>query len=305
MSAKRMGKKQKSRVSFVEEPPKTKLDVIRTELDQMRRRDEEKTRRYEDKKQHELDLMKAKMAEERKEKGLQLYPDSRLSKREIKDMLKLEEKNLRQEERMKVATETQQMKNEISIKHGTHVKKKPPDMMKLAEEFASSNQKTNTLGLPERIVKELTIEEIMDLKMIFDLYDVAGGGYVSKKAVKKLTAVLGFRMSNSEIQSRLDKLVKDPGGKVTFITFLDFIIQSQEGSDPFEECTQCFRILDRDGKGYVTFDDLRVVADEVGCKLSNRQIQEMLDEADKSGNAEVELEEFIIMMLRTTAFNFS
>lgn len=52
MSGKRLGKKTRSRVSFVEEQPKTKLDIIRAELDQMRRRDEEKMRRYEEKKQH-------------------------------------------------------------------------------------------------------------------------------------------------------------------------------------------------------------------------------------------------------------
>lgn len=68
------------------------------------------------------------------------------------------------------------MKNEISIKHGTHVKKKAPDMVKLAEDFVAANKTTNTLGLPDRIVKEFTINEIMDLKMLFDLYDVAGGG---------------------------------------------------------------------------------------------------------------------------------
>jgi Ca2+-binding EF-hand superfamily protein len=67
---------------------------------------------------------------------------------------------------------------------------------------------------------------------------------------------------------------------------------------------QCFRILDREDKGYLTFSDIRLAADEVDCPLSNNQIQEMLDEADTSGNAEVELGEFVMMMLRTSAFKF-
>lgn len=52
----------------------------------------------------------------------------------------------------------------------------------------------------------------------------------------------------------------------------------------------------------MTFQDIRTAADEVDCQLSNGQIQEMLEEADASGNAEVELGEFIVMMLRTSAF---
>lgn len=52
MSGKRSGKKGKSRVSFVEvEKPKTRLDIIKAELDQMKRRDEEKERLYEEKRQ--------------------------------------------------------------------------------------------------------------------------------------------------------------------------------------------------------------------------------------------------------------
>jgi len=67
---------------------------------------------------------------------------------------------------------------------------------------------------------------------------------------------------------------------------------------------QCFRILDKDDKGYLTFDDLRVAADDTDCGLSNRQIMEMLGEADTSGDSKVNLEEFTIIMLRSSAFNF-
>lgn len=35
-----------------------------------------------------------------------------------------------------------------------------------------------------------------------------------------------------------DSFIKDPAGKVTFVTFLEFIIKNQEGSDPFEEAQQ-------------------------------------------------------------------
>ncbi|XP_060602993.1 uncharacterized protein LOC132756041 [Ruditapes philippinarum] len=305
MSGKRSGKKGKSRVSFVEvEKPKTRLDIMKAELDQMRRRDEEKERAYEEHRQQEIRKMREKMEAERREKGLQLLPDSRLSKQDIKKMLHGEEKHLRKEDLMKQAAETSQMKNEISMKHGTHMKKKAPDLMKLAEEFATPQKTSNTFGLPDRVIRELTLDEIMDLKKVFDMYDVAGAGYISRKAVKNISAILGFRASKEAIKNTLDSFIKDPAGKVTFVTFLEFIIKHQEGNDPFEEAQQCFRILDREDKGYLTFSDIRLAADEVDCPLSNNQIQEMLDEADTSGNAEVELGEFVMMMLRTSAFKF-
>lgn len=52
MSAKKLGKKSKSRVSFVdEEVVKTRLDIMKEELERLRRRDEERERRYEERKQ--------------------------------------------------------------------------------------------------------------------------------------------------------------------------------------------------------------------------------------------------------------
>ena len=65
---------------------------------------------------------------------------------------------------------------------------------------------------------------------------------------------------------------------------------------------QCFRMLDTNNKGYLTFADLRLAADDVDCKLSNRMIREMVDEADTSGDGQINLDEFMIMMLRTSAF---
>ena len=61
-------------------------------------------------------------------------------------------------------------------------------------------------------------------------------------------------------------------------------------------------MLDTHGKGYLTFADLRRAADDVDCKLSNRMIREMVDEADTSGDGHISLDEFMIIMLRTSAF---
>ena len=61
-------------------------------------------------------------------------------------------------------------------------------------------------------------------------------------------------------------------------------------------------MLDTDSKGYVNFADLRQAADDVECKLSNGIIQDMVEEADTSGDGKINLDEFIIMMLRTSAF---
>lgn len=52
MSGKRLDKKSKSRVSFAEDDePKTRLDIMKDELERLRRRDEEHERHYEEHRQ--------------------------------------------------------------------------------------------------------------------------------------------------------------------------------------------------------------------------------------------------------------
>ena len=61
-------------------------------------------------------------------------------------------------------------------------------------------------------------------------------------------------------------------------------------------------MLDVQNKGYLNFADLRRAADDVECKLSNGMIREMVEEADTSGDGHINLDEFMIIMLRTSAF---
>lgn len=300
-------RKPKSRVSFKGEEatplaPPTRAELMRRELEKMRRRDEEEDRRQREYKSQEVARVRAQIEAERLAKGIQLVsPQVNEKKWEIKRKLDKEIQAAMHEERSKLAVETDRMKNAIGHKHGLLSKKKA-NIVKLAEEFAKPNKAGNALGLPDRIVRELTMEEIMDLKTVFGMFDVAGLGYIRRKDIQRVSGMLAFPITKDQCKEMIDDLCGNDSNKVNFVQFLDFVIRNQEGSDPFEEVQQCFRLLDRDEKGFLNFDDIRTAADEVGCRLSNRMIREMLDDADTSGDAEIGPDEFLMMMLRTSAF---
>lgn len=304
LGGKRLTKKSVSFVDDEKVKPKqtTQLDIMKSELEKMRRRDEEMERRAKEHRRMEVEKLKAQYHKERLEKGIQLYPGVAESKNLIADKIYQEVKHAMQEERMKLAAETSRLKNEISLKYGLHIKKKSQNLVKMAEDFISPAKASNDYGLPDRIVRELTHQEMKDLKQIFDLFDVAGTGYIRPTDVLKISNILGFRGKKDVFKTLIDDLTKDHRGRVTFITFLDFLVKQQQGMDPFDEVVQCFRMLDRQNKGYLTFADLRRAADDVDCKLSNGMIREMVEEADTSGNGHISLDEFTIIMLRTSAF---
>ncbi len=48
--------------------------------------------------------------------------------------------------------------------------------------------------------------------------------------------------------------------------------------------------------------DLRRVANELGENMTDEELQEMIDEADRDGDGEVSQEEFLRIMMKTNLF---
>ena len=72
--------------------------------------------------------------------------------------------------------------------------------------------------------------------------------------------------------------------------------------DPMEEMMKAFRLFDEDDTGKISFKNLKRVAKELGENMSDDEIQEMIDEADRDGDGEISEEEFFRIMKKTNLF---
>jgi calmodulin len=61
-------------------------------------------------------------------------------------------------------------------------------------------------------------------------------------------------------------------------------------SDFEHEMRMAFQVFDRDGSGTISSDELRLVMKQLGENLTDREIDEMLQEADKDGNGTIDCE---------------
>ena len=69
--------------------------------------------------------------------------------------------------------------------------------------------------------------------------------------------------------------------------------------DPREEILKAFRLFDDDNTGKVSLKNLKRVARELGETMTDEELQEMIDEADRDGDGEISEEEFIRIMKKT------
>ena len=70
-----------------------------------------------------------------------------------------------------------------------------------------------------------------------------------------------------------------------------------------EEIMKAFQLFDLDGKGKLTFENLKAVVQELGETLTDEEIREMIEEADRDGDGAVNQEEFFRIMKKTSLFS--
>ena len=66
--------------------------------------------------------------------------------------------------------------------------------------------------------------------------------------------------------------------------------------DPRDESLKSFRLFDDDETGTISLKNLRRVAKELGENMTDEELQEMIDEADRDGDGMINEDEFFRVM---------
>merc|ERR1719450_1931441 len=147
--------------------------------------------------------------------------------------------------------------------------------------------------------KELTEEQKQEIKEAFDLFDTDGSGTIDSKELKVAMRALGFEPKKEEIRKMIDDIDKDGSGAIDFNEFLEMMTQKMSEKDSKEEILKAFRLFDDDETGFITLKNLRRVSKDIGENMSDEELQEMIDEADRDGDGQVSEEEFLRIMKKT------
>ncbi|KAM9850398.1 uncharacterized protein cetn2 isoform 1-T1 [Aulostomus maculatus] len=174
---------------------------------------------------------------------------------------------------------------------------------------------------------ELTEEQKQEIREAFELFDTDGSGYIDVKELKVAMRALGFEPKKEEIKKMIGEVDKDGTGKISFADFLSVMTQKMAEKDSKEEILKAFRLFDDDETGRISFKNLKRVAKELGENLTDEELQvrlyinttqsssycmymyvygvfvkEMIDEADRDGDGEVNQQEFLRIMKKTCLY---
>nr|CAH7765037.1 unnamed protein product [Callosobruchus chinensis] len=142
---------------------------------------------------------------------------------------------------------------------------------------------------------DLDREQLSMLKSTFDAFDVDRKGYIEADMIGTVMDMLGTHVSADELDKIITEIDEDSNGEISFEEFANlaarFLVEDDEDTEAIQvELKGAFRLYDREGNGFITTDVLREILRELDEKLSEDDLDNIIDEIDTDGSGTVDWE---------------
>eukprot|EP00388_Colpodella_angusta_P007160 GDKJ01020465.1.p1 GENE.GDKJ01020465.1~~GDKJ01020465.1.p1 ORF type:complete len:181 (-),score=43.20 GDKJ01020465.1:39-581(-) len=144
----------------------------------------------------------------------------------------------------------------------------------------------------------LSEEQLEELREAFDLFDTDHSGAIDARELKAAMRALGFEVNKDQVRQMVLDIGKDATSSFSFEDFCE--LMSTKLADKFSrgEILKVFQLFDDEDTGKITFRNLKRVALELGEALTDEELHEMLEEADRNGDGVISPDEFYRVMRR-------
>ncbi|XP_022846949.1 calmodulin-like protein 8 isoform X1 [Olea europaea var. sylvestris] len=167
----------------------------------------------------------------------------------------------------------------------------------------------------------LNEEQIVEFQEAFSLFDKDGDGSSRFSTVNSLSDSKSYNLgieyfagcitieelatvirsldqnpTEEELHDMIEEVDSDGNGTIEFTEFLNLMSKKMKETDADEELKEAFKVFDKDQNGYISANELRHVMINLGEKLTDEEVEQMIKEADLDGDGQVNYEEFVKMM---------
>jgi len=124
-----------------------------------------------------------------------------------------------------------------------------------------------------------------------------GDGTISTRELGTVMRSLGQNPTEAELQDMVNEVDADGNGTIDFPEFLSLMSRKMKDTDTEEELIEVFKLFDQDGSGYISAKELSHVMSNLGEKMTDDELDEMLKQADVDADGNFNYEEFIKIMM--------
>ncbi|XP_061173984.1 calmodulin-like [Saccostrea echinata] len=145
-------------------------------------------------------------------------------------------------------------------------------------------------------IENLTEDKIEEYREAFKLFDKDGNGSITTGELITILKNLGQNPTDAEIHEIVTEVDADGNGDIDFPEFLLLMSKREKDEETEDDLLEAFRVFDRDGDGHISTTELRMVMLNLGEKMSEEEVENMMKEADEDGDGQVNYQEFVKMM---------
>merc|ERR1711990_600785 len=141
---------------------------------------------------------------------------------------------------------------------------------------------------------QLTDEQLDEIREAFSLFDSDASGMIDIRELKAAMRALGFEVKNEELKKMVTDIDNDGNGTIEFAEFL-MMMTAKMGE-------KVFKLFDDDNTNKISFRNLARVAEELGENIDDEELQDMINQADRDGDGEINIDEFYRIMKKKGNF---
>nr|XP_027232651.1 troponin C, isotype gamma-like [Penaeus vannamei] len=149
--------------------------------------------------------------------------------------------------------------------------------------------------------QSISEEKLQIIRKTFAMFDQEKTGFVPTNKITGILNTLDLKFSEEDVRLKIKAIDPNKEGKLNFTNFMNILSAYMVDDDDddeamYQELKEAFRLYDRGGDGYITTATLKEILKELDNKLSNEDLDGIIDEIDEDGSGTVDFDEFMEMM---------
>lgn len=137
---------------------------------------------------------------------------------------------------------------------------------------------------------------VRELTAAFEIFDRDGDGRLDAAELAHALKMMGQPITALELHKMIRAVDHDRDGKIDLVEFISLVEPRPEGMDPDADIRVAFAVLDLDGDGFLSPQELRHGLHKVD-DIDAEEVSFIVRAADRDGDGKVSFAEFRELML--------